>query len=152
MRTQSRKGYSPVPASLSSDSPNLARVQIDTLSVMQSALDQETQPLLVFRHEAFEHLGYFADILKARSMSFVYKDLDHPVPTSSFAGLIVMGGPQSANDPLPGLAAELEVIEHAISQEKPVLGICLGSQLIAKALGARVYKNSHKEIGWAPVH
>ena len=119
---------------------------------MQSALLKEPVSVLVLRHEAFEHLGYFADVLKAQNISFVYKDLDEPAPASSFAGLIVMGGPQSANDPLPGLAAELEIIEQAISREKPVLGICLGSQLIAKALGARVYKNAHKEIGWAPVH
>jgi GMP synthase-like glutamine amidotransferase len=57
----------------------------------------------------------------------------------------------SANDSLPGLAHEIEVIRSALARQTPVLGICLGSQLIAKALGARVYRNPYAEIGWAPV-
>src|SRR5436190_14483569 len=63
-----------------------------------------------------------------------------------------MGGPMSANDCLPYLEAELRLLEHAVTMGKPLLGICLGSQLITKALGGRVYRNPVKEIGWAPVH
>ena len=110
--------------------------------------------VLVLRHEPFEHLGYFAQILADRTVRFTYKDLDEPLDgqtASGHAGLIVMGGPQSANDPLPGLAAEIKVISRFIDARLPVLGICLGAQLIAKALGARVYANASKEIGWAPV-
>jgi GMP synthase (glutamine-hydrolysing) len=110
--------------------------------------------VLVLRHEPFEHLGYFAHILADRAVGFTYKDLDEPLDgqaDSGHAGLIVMGGPQSANDPLPGLAAEIKVISRFIDAQLPVLGICLGAQLIAKALGARVYANASKEIGWAPV-
>jgi len=58
----------------------------------------------------------------------------------------------SANDRLPGLADELRLIERALDRGTPVLGICLGSQLIAKALGARVYRNAELEIGWDAVH
>ena len=65
-------------------------------------------------------------------------------------GLIVMGGPQSAND--PAMSAEMLFIQQVIDKQYPVLGICLGAQLIAKALGAHVYRNREKEIGWAPVH
>ena len=73
------------------------------------------------------------------------------MPSDDFDGLIVMGGPMSANDDLTGLKDELRMIERAIGNDSPVLGICLGSQLIAKALGARVYRNAELEIGWEPV-
>jgi len=109
-------------------------------------------PVLVLRHEPFEHLGYFADSLQKRGVPFIYNDLGDALPPMADSGLIVMGGPQSANDALPGLASELKLIERTIGAGFPVLGICLGSQLIAKALGARVYKNQASEIGWAPVH
>ena len=62
-----------------------------------------------------------------------------------------MGGPMSANDDLPYTRRELEIIGEAVSRGAPILGICLGSQLIAKAFGARVYKNGAPEIGWYPV-
>jgi GMP synthase-like glutamine amidotransferase len=63
-----------------------------------------------------------------------------------------MGGPMSANDDLPHIRHELDLIGDAVSLGKPILGVCLGAQLIAKALGARVYANPEKEIGWYPVH
>src|SRR5579863_4616489 len=106
----------------------------------------------VLRHEPFEHLGRFAEILTDKRIPFFYKDLGEPLALDACHGLIVMGGPQSANDALPGLLAELKLIEQAVVAETPVLGICLGAQLIAKALGARVYRNPEKEIGWAPVY
>lgn len=59
-----------------------------------------------------------------------------------------MGGPMSVNDPLPYLQEEIALIRTALARSQPVLGICLGSQLLAKALGASVYRNSAKEIGW----
>jgi GMP synthase (glutamine-hydrolysing) len=118
--------------------------------------------ILVVRHEPYEHLGRLAEILKERQIPFFYKDLGEPMALDAVAldegaldgcaGVIIMGGPQSANDPLPGLVAELKLIEQAVAAETPVLGICLGAQLIAKALGARVYRNPEKEIGWAPVY
>src|SRR5882724_12255283 len=63
-----------------------------------------------------------------------------------------MGGSMSANDGLPFISCESEYIRDAVRRGKPVLGVCLGAQLIAKALGARVYPNAVKEIGWYPVH
>jgi GMP synthase (glutamine-hydrolysing) len=106
--------------------------------------------ILVLRHEPFEHLGHFAEILESQNIPFVYKDLGESLESAKHHPVIIMGGPQSANDAV--LAAELEWIGQAIRAGTPVLGICLGSQLIAKALGARVYKNARKEIGWAPVY
>jgi GMP synthase (glutamine-hydrolysing) len=106
--------------------------------------------LLVLRHERFEHLGYFAEILNDLNIPFVYSDLDDKLELRPHQGLIVMGGPQSAND--PDMSAEMHFIQQVIDQKYPVLGICLGAQLIAKALGAQVYRNREKEVGWAPVH
>ncbi len=57
----------------------------------------------------------------------------------------------SANDPLPALSDEMRVIEAALQRGMPVLGVCLGGQLLARVLGARVYRNPASEIGWAPV-
>jgi GMP synthase (glutamine-hydrolysing) len=108
--------------------------------------------VLVLRHEPFEHLGHFAKILEAEKIPFEYKDLGQPLSLQDGTALIIMGGPQSANDTDPGLEAEMRLISEAIEKELPVLGVCLGAQLIAKSLGARVYKNKLPEIGWAPVH
>jgi len=68
--------------------------------------------------------------------------------------LVVMGGPMSVNDEdnFPWLVSEKQFILEAIHSGKPVLGVCLGAQLIASALGARVYPNHAKEIGWFPIH
>jgi GMP synthase (glutamine-hydrolysing) len=104
------------------------------------------------RHEPFEHLGHFSHNLTRASIPFEYKDLGQPLSLDGFSGVIIMGGPQSANDPDPGLAGEMNLIGEAVEKNIPVLGICLGAQLIARTLGARVYRNPDKEIGWAPVY
>ena len=74
------------------------------------------------------------------------------MPVDEYDGVVILGGPMSANDPLPGLTEELSFIERALKRGTPLLGICLGAQLIAKALGAPVYRNQALEIGWEPVH
>ncbi|MGA3027858.1 MAG: gamma-glutamyl-gamma-aminobutyrate hydrolase family protein [Bryobacteraceae bacterium] len=112
-------------------------------------------PITVVRHVPFEHLGRIAPALERAGFSYQYYDLfagaAPPDPAASPA-LILMGGPQSANDDLDYLRAELRLIEAAVRAGRPVLGICLGAQLLAKALGARVYRNPVKEIGWFPLH
>src|SRR6266446_1527583 len=111
--------------------------------------------VLAFRHVPFEHLGRICDSLASRGLEFEYVDLSLGGATPDIgeaAGLISMGGPMSANDDLPYLRRELDLIGAAMALGKPMLGVCLGSQLIARALGARVYPNRVKEIGWYPVH
>lgn len=103
--------------------------------------------VLVLRHEQFEHLGHFAQALPCE---FRYHDLGEPFDGERSEAMVILGGPMSAND--PEMAGEIAMIEGALKAGVPLLGICLGSQLIAKALGARVYRNDVLEIGWAPVY
>lgn len=80
-------------------------------------------------------------------------DAGEPVPVSpsAYSGLVFMGGPMSVNDDLPWLAPTLALIRAAVAADIPVLGHCLGGQLIAKALGGTVGANPVKEIGWGAV-
>ena len=112
--------------------------------------------VFAFRHVPFEDLGLIRASLEERGISIEYADLYRPgapVPdVTRAAGLIFMGGPMSANDDLPWLRQELQLISRAVDRRQPVLGVCLGAQLIAKALGSRVYQNAVKEIGWFEIH
>ncbi len=77
-----------------------------------------------------------------------------PVPTSplGYDAIVILGGPMAVYDNLPYLRKEEEIIKNAIKNDTPVLGICLGSQLIAQAAGGHVYKGKKKEIGWYNVY
>jgi GMP synthase (glutamine-hydrolysing) len=113
--------------------------------------------LLVFQHVSFEILGTLHPLLKARGFRIRYANFGrHPharPEIDRYNGLVVLGGPMNVDDceRYPHLAVEAELIQQAIEQGIPVLGICLGAQLIAKALGARVHANGGKEIGWCDV-
>jgi GMP synthase-like glutamine amidotransferase len=107
-------------------------------------------------HVPFEKLGLIEDWILKRGYTLTeYHLYNHPrlplIP--EFDMLIIMGGPMSVNDEelFPWLASEKELIRGCRESEKPVLGICLGAQLIASALGSRVYKGRNTEIGWFPV-
>lgn len=71
-----------------------------------------------------------------------------PIDPAQFGGLAFMGGPMSVNDPLPWIAPVTNLIRAAVSREVPVIGHCLGGQLMARALGAEVKANPRREIGW----
>jgi GMP synthase-like glutamine amidotransferase len=110
----------------------------------------------VFQHASFEDLGSIRGWLNARGAEVRYTRLytGDPLPVlDQIDMLIAMGGPMSVNDEaaLPWLKAEKQAVREAITMDKPVLGVCLGAQLIASALGARVYGNAVKEIGWFPI-
>jgi len=110
----------------------------------------------VFQHAPFEGPAGIAAWLAARKASVGYTRFFEKPLLPSLKGLdllIVMGGPMSVNDEeeLPWLRDEKQLIREAIQSGLPVLGVCLGSQLIASASGARVYRGTQKEIGWFPI-
>jgi GMP synthase-like glutamine amidotransferase len=108
--------------------------------------------VLIFRHVPFEGAGRIEALLRARNIDFEYADLyaeGTAVPnTGSCDGLIFLGGPMSVNDDLHYLRVEEQFIRDAVAARVPVLGICLGAQLVARAMGAAVRRNPVSEIGW----
>jgi GMP synthase (glutamine-hydrolysing) len=114
-------------------------------------------PWFVFRHVEIEGLGTLATLMERKEIPYRYVDLFRgelvPDHLDGIGGLIVMGGPMNVDEEerFPFLREETRFLRQALAQEIPILGICLGSQLIAKAAGARVYKGSQKEIGWKPL-
>ena len=112
--------------------------------------------ILVVQHSAPETLGIIADALEPKGVSveYVRPFLEEPLPKAlnGTAGLIVMGGPMGVRDQgkFPYLRDEMRLIEQALKENKPVLGVCLGSQLLASILGTRV-ASAKKEIGWQTV-
>ncbi len=109
-----------------------------------------------FQHVPFEDLGCIRPWLTANGYSLTrtcfFESVLLPEPDEVDL-LIILGGPMSVNDEeaLPWLIDEKRFIAEMITSGKPVLGICLGAQLIAAAMGANVYKNNSPEIGWFPV-
>ena len=111
--------------------------------------------ITIFRHTAAEGAGYFADFLKRQNIPFHIIKLDkgEAVPSSlaETSALVFMGGPMSVSDDINWIEPELELIRQAIAIDMPVLGHCLGGQLISKALGGTIGPNPVKELGWLPV-
>lgn len=113
-----------------------------------------TKKIHCFRHVSFEGLGCMKKWFNEKSYPITYTDFfesDFRIPSpQDYDVLIIMGGPMGTyeEEQYAWLKAEKEAIRKAIDNHKAVIGICLGSQLIANTLGAKVYKNAEKEIGW----
>jgi len=113
------------------------------------------KPLKIFRHVDCEGPGYLGSVLERENIPFtiVCIDLgqDFSIIPDDCSGLIFMGGPMSVNDDLAWISREIELIQAAVARGLPVLGHCLGGQLLAKALGADISPNRVREIGWHTV-
>jgi GMP synthase (glutamine-hydrolysing) len=110
---------------------------------------------LALRHVAFEHLGTFETTLREQGYATSIIDVGRePLDASHIQNadlLVVLGGPLGVYDggKFDWLTAELDIIARRIADDRPTLGICLGAQMIAHALGAKVYPGHAKEIGWS---
>jgi len=105
--------------------------------------------ILVIQNTKIEGIGLLGELLKKDGFGIkTVLAKNEYIPDIKPDAIIILGAPESANDDLPYLKKELELIRDAVKKNIPLLGICLGSQLIAKAFGARVYKGPKKEIGF----
>lgn len=116
------------------------------------------RPVLVLQHAPWETPGLLDGLLRVTALTVerrtVLDDADCRLPhPRDLAGVIVMGGPQEADDDAghPGLVAERRLLAEAVDLDVPVLGVCLGMQLLGLALGARLHRGSARELGFAPV-
>jgi len=113
------------------------------------------KPIIIFRHAENEGPGYIGEFLKKNKIpsklikidqgEAIDQDLNHS------SGLIFMGGPMSVNDDLPWIVDATSLIYDALRANIPVMGVCLGGQLMAKAMGATISRNPVPEFGWLSV-
>ena len=105
--------------------------------------------VLLVQNARIEGSGYLGELLNDDGFEITSINAKHEqLPEKGFSLVVILGAPESANDDLPYLKAEQQLIKSCVDAGVPVLGICLGSQLIAKTFGAKVYAGSQKEIGF----
>ncbi len=113
------------------------------------------QPIRIFRHIDCEGPAHFQTILDSRHIPYEIIQIDQGeavnMDLDTTSGLIFMGGSMSANDSHDWINDEISLIKQAVKRHIPVLGVCLGSQLMARALGAKVYAGDCMEIGWGEI-
>tara|TARA_Y100001936_G_C15900987_1_gene573258 strand:- start:79 stop:789 length:711 start_codon:yes stop_codon:yes gene_type:complete len=113
------------------------------------------KPIGVFRLYKIEGPGYLATFLDSLSIPWELIKIDRgewfPQNPKDYSGLVFMGGPMSANSNLPEISGALALIRKAIRHNVPVMGHCLGGQMLSKVLGGEVYRNPVKEMGWGEV-
>lgn len=113
------------------------------------------KPVAIFRHARIEGPGYLGTFLTDQGVPWQLIRIDAgdalPQNMQAYSGMVLMGGPMSVNDALPWISPLLGLIRDADQRDIPLLGHCLGGQLISKAFGAEVSRNSVKEIGWGEV-
>lgn len=113
--------------------------------------------VVAVNHVAFEDLGLIEDVLTARSHRIRYVGAARAAAAQLRALdpdlLVILGGPIGVyeEEAYPFLGSEIALVERRLAARKPILGICLGAQIMARALGSRVYPGPKKEIGWSPL-
>jgi GMP synthase-like glutamine amidotransferase len=116
---------------------------------------ENMKPVIVFKNVAHEGPGFLGDFFTSKNIPWHIintSDIETlPLSILSYSGVVIMGGPMSANDELPWITPLLNLIREAKDADIPLLGHCLGGQLISKALGGIVGTNPVKEIGWGEV-
>src|SRR3954463_7286587 len=121
----------------------------------RSAIILGMEPVVVIRTARSEGPAYFASYLERRSIAWDLLPIDEsaavPRDPRHFSGIALMGGAMSVNDDLPWIGQVLELIREAVRKDVPVLGHCLGAQLMSRAFGGSVRANPYKEIGWGDV-
>lgn len=114
------------------------------------------KPVVIIRFFPIEGPGYFATFLDNNHIPWKVVKVDQneamPSTLQDFSGLVLMGGPMSVNDDLPWIPQVVTLIQQAIAMNIPVLGHCLGGQLMTKAMGGFVTQGSIKELGWGKVN
>lgn len=113
------------------------------------------KPVLVISHVTCEHPGYLCEFLDQRNVHYKKLHIEHgatvPGQLDNVAGLAFLGAPVSVNDPLTWIDDEITLIKLALETSIPMLGICFGAQLMAKAMGGEVCSAPSMQIGWHPV-
>lgn len=113
------------------------------------------KPVLILQHMSADSPAYLATWLRAQGLAFDVRDSQAgdavPEDLADFAALALLGGEMNANDPLPALRHSEVLIRQGVQRGVPVIGHCLGGQLMARALGARVVDSPAPEIGWHPI-
>ncbi len=113
------------------------------------------KPVIVFKNVIHEGPGYLGDFFSEQNIPWQEVNTNEidslPASILSYSGVIIMGGPMSVNDDLPWIAPLLDLIREARAADIPLLGHCLGGQLISKAFDGVISANPVKEIGWGEV-
>ena len=105
--------------------------------------------VLVVQNTRIESSGYLGELLSRDGFDITSINAKHEIiPNKKFSLVVILGAPESANDDFPYLIEEQQLIKNSVNDNVPVLGICLGSQLIAKTFGAKIYSGPKKEIGF----
>ena len=110
--------------------------------------------ILIIQHIDIETPGIILNLMAKKDISFDCIKIENDnIDLFDYDGLIIMGGPMSVNDKdhYPFIDKEIELVKHYLKLHKPILGICLGSQIIASALNSSIHRNSKQELGWHTV-